>query len=83
MPSLETISTQLQTMSGRLARIEKELKKSASKEIWVSEDKAMAITGLGKKALQLMRKDNKVKFRCLETGRKFQYDLNSLDKLFI
>lgn len=83
MPSLESLSTQLQTMSGRLARIEKELKKATSKEVWVSEEKAMAITGISKKTLQVMRRNGKLKFRSLETGRKFQYDLNSIENLFI
>ncbi len=50
---------------------------------WLSEEEAMALTGLSKKSLQLKRKSGDVKYRFLRSGRGFQYRKDTLNDLFI
>lgn len=75
--------TTLESIDRRLSRIERFMKNKERTTTWISEGQAMAITGLSKKSLQVMRKHGKIKCRSLQSGRKMQYDIKTIDQLFV
>lgn len=72
-----TIEQQILT---RLSNIERKLE---ARNEWLTSSQVQSQYGLSKKFLQLKRKDGTLKkFRCLQSGKNFQYQRSEIEKLF-
>lgn len=73
-----TIQQQILT---KLSSIERKLQ--AQSDDWLTAEQIKAEFDLSKKFLQLKRREGKLKnFRCLTSGKNFQYQRSEIEKLF-
>lgn len=72
-----TIEQQILT---RLTSIERKLERG---DDWLTAEQIKTEFDLSKKFLQLKRREGKLKnFRCLTSGKNFQYQRSEIEKLF-
>lgn len=78
-----TDTQQILTLIREQGKLIRKLARQSKSEQWLTAEQVKEEFGLSKKYLQLKRKQGQIKsFRCLTTGKNFQYKREEIEGLF-
>lgn len=77
-----TDTQQILSLIKEQGKLLRKLQRQVNQDEWLTAERVKEKFGLGKKTLQILRRDGTIKeFRCFN-GRNFQYRLSEIEKLF-